>query len=181
MAEYLGNYKNSFDLKALLDTVNSKNGDKRTFSGETIPINEPGFNEICQNWIDAGYNFDAIEWYNYYLGKDFSEEIGDSFGKIFNARPVKVWISKITPGKLFPIHWDVDKNTVRFVDNKMARYQMFIDDYHHGHFFVMDDATLTGYAAGDVYKWNDYREWHAGGNIGFLDKFIFNFLGISND
>jgi hypothetical protein len=42
----------------------------------------------------------------------------------------------------------------------------------------MDDVTMTGYKAGDVFQWHDYREWHAGGNVGFRDKYIFNFLGI---
>lgn len=181
MTQYLGNYKSQFNLDEILDEIKSSSGDQRTVSKETIPINDSGFAEIVQNWIDAGYNFEAIEWFNYYSETHFSKKFTDKFGLCFNAKPIKVWISKLRPGKIFPIHWDIDKNTSNFIDNKMVRYQMFLEDYHHGHFFVMDDATLTGYKSGDVYKWRDYREWHAGGNIGFVDKYIFNFLGIEYD
>lgn len=181
MTTYIGNYKDHFDLDSLANTVKSTAGDRRVFDGSYFDMSTAGFSDVMDNWAKANYSLKSIEWFNYYSGVHFPQEISDRFGSLVNATPVKVWISNIRPGKCFPYHWDVDINTEKYVDGKMVRYQMFIEDYQLGHFFVMDDMTLTGYKQGDVYMWNDYREWHAGGNIGFTPKYIFNFLGISND
>jgi hypothetical protein len=181
MTAYIGNYKEHFDFETLVNTVKSCEGDRRVFDGSYFDMTKPGFGEIMNNWSEAKYDLASIEWYNFYSGVHFSKDVGEKFESLFNATAIKVWISNIRPGKCFPYHWDADTNTEKYIEGKMVRYQMFIEDYKLGHFFVMSDTTLTGYKQGDVYKWDDYKEWHAGGNIGFTPKFIFNFLGIKND
>jgi hypothetical protein len=181
MTIYTGNFKNDIELVNLLEEVKSSNGDRRVFVDSYFDMTKPGFNIIMDNWQKAGYELSAIEWFNYYSGTQFNESHTTKFGELINAKPVKVWVSEIRPGKCFPYHWDADTNTDSYVEGKMVRYQMFLEDYKPGHYFVMDDCTLTGYKAGDVYMWDDYRVWHAGGNMGFSTKYIFNFLGISLD
>lgn len=181
MTKYVGNFYSSFDLPALTNTVENIEGDRRVFDGSYFDMSKPGFSNILENWTKAEYDLNSIEWFNFYSGVHFENSISEHFGSLFNAKPIKVWISKILPGKCFPYHWDADTNTSSYIEGKMVRYQMFIEDYKLGHFFVMDDVTLTGYKAGDVYLWDDYRVWHAGGNIGLEPKYIFNFLGINND
>jgi hypothetical protein len=178
MTLYLGNFQNQIDITQILSEIKNSKGDRRVFDGSYFDMTKPGFDIILDNWKKSDYQLSMIEWFNYYSGIHFNKIHSELFGSIFNAEPIKVWISEIRPGKCFPYHWDADYDTKKYIEDKMVRYQMFIEDYKIGHFFVLDDITLVGYKSGDVYKWKDYRVWHAGGNIGFESKFIFNFLGI---
>ena len=181
MTVYIGNFSESINLDQLVKEVKQNKGDRRTFQDSYFDTSINEFNNILTNWNDAEYDISCIEWFNYYNGVQFSTEYTKIFSSLVNATPVKVWVSEILPGKCFPYHWDVDTNTSLYVGNKMVRYQMMVEDCVLGHYFVLDDVTLTGYKKGDVYKWNDYKEWHGGGNISFVNKYIYNFLGISND
>lgn len=180
MTKFIGNYSKDIDLSAIITEVKSSAGDKRVFDGSYFDMSKGGFKEIMDQWLAAGYDMGSIEWFNYYSGQQFNASHTDKFGQLFNAIPVKVWVSEIRPGKCFPKHWDADSDTSEYVEGKMVRYQMFLEDYKIGHYFLLEDLTLVGYKAGDVFQWQDYKEWHAGGNIGFEPKFIFNFLGFAN-
>jgi len=181
MTKYIGNFSEQLKIKNLLATVKETTGDRRTFEGTYFDLSKPGFTEIMDNWSKAEYNLSSIEWFNYYSGIQFSKSYASEFGNLVNAEPVKVWISEIKSGKCFPYHWDVDTDTSMYVEEKMVRYQMMLEDYVLGHFFVLDDITLTGYKMGDVYQWDNYKDWHGGGNISFTNKYTFNFLGKHND
>lgn len=178
---YITNVKDIFDLETLYKQIQSSNGDFRSFEDKYFDFKDEDFAEIAENWKNAGYEKSSIEWYNYYSGEHFLQEFAEKFSEIFNAKPVKVWVSKINPGKCFPYHWDADKDKSRYVEGKMVRYHMHIKDYSFGHFFILEDEYISGYTAGDVYKWKDHTVWHAGGNIGAEPKYIFNFLGVIND
>lgn len=175
------NVSDIVDTKTLLETVKQATGDHRTFDESFFDLDYAGFKEVSDNWTKAGYDESSIEWFNYYSGVHFDESYTSKFAEAVNATPVKVWVSEIKPGKCFPYHWDVDKDTSRYVEGKMVRYHMYLDEYKFGHFFILENDYLSGHAAGDTFKWRDYRVWHAGGNIGAEPKYIFNFLGIQND
>jgi len=177
MTTYIGNFANLINIDDLLQEVKSSNGDRRIFEDSYFDVTKPGFSDIMNNWRQADYKMNHIEWFNYYNGVQFSNSYTEKFAAAVNATPVKVWISEIHPGKCFPYHWDVDLDTSNYEEGKMVRYQMMMHDYILGHFFVLEDKTFTGYKKGDVYMWNDYREWHAGGNISFTKKYMYNFLG----
>lgn len=177
MTQYIGNFSEFIDLNKLIEEVKQSSGDRRTAQESYFDKNVADFNEILNNWKNAEYDVSCIEWFNYYNGVQFSTEHTNIFSSLINAEPIKVWVSEILPGKCFPYHWDVDVNTSTYIENKMVRYQMMLEDCVLGHYFVLDDITLTGYKKGDVYKWNDYKAWHGGGNISFVNKYIYNFLG----
>jgi len=178
---YQKNIANLIDTKGLLRTIKSAEGDRRSYDPEFFNLAVEGFKEVSDNWANAKYDPSSIEWFNYYSGVHFSNGFTKEFASMFNAEPIKVWVSEIRPGKCFPYHWDVDTDTSKYVEGKMVRYHMHLDDYKFGHFFVLENEYLSGYKAGDVYRWSDYRVWHGGGNIGETPKYIFNFLGIDND
>ena len=179
MTTYMGNFADKFDCDILLSIAKNNEGDKRTFDPEFFDINDPKFGQIGDLWNRAGYENDSIEWFNYYSGKDFSENYANQFGDLFNADPIKVWISRIRPGRCFPRHWDADYKEDQYQGKDLVRYQMFLKDYEFGHIFILEDTPILAQKKGDVWKWRNHLVWHGGANIGFENKFIFNFLGAS--
>lgn len=177
MAEYITSVADRIDCDQLLDTVYHLDGHRRTFDKSFFDISDSKFGNIGNLWERANYNTNSIEWFNYYSGSDFPEQYSIDFGNLFNADPVKVWISKINPGKCFPIHWDADYNEEQYSGKTLVRYQMFLKDYEFGHIFILEDVPILGYGKGDVWKWRNHTVWHGGVNIGFKPKYIFNFLG----
>jgi hypothetical protein len=177
MTTLMKNIATEIDLSTLSKEISQSSGDRRTWDPKFFNLDQTQFKEISDKWESAGYKSSSIEWYNYYSGIDFDEKFTLDFADIVNAIPVKVWVSEIRPGKCFPIHWDVDDDTSQYQEGKMVRYSLYFEDYSFGHFFILENEYIFNYKAGDLYKWTDYRSWHAGGNIGTKSKFTFNFLG----
>lgn len=177
MAFYVGNISDKIDCDTLLSTVKDFEGDKRTFDLNFFNLDDPKFGQIGDLWKRAKYENTSIEWFNYYSGKDFPEDYAIQFGNIFNADPVKVWISRIMPGKCFPRHWDADYEEINYEGKQLVRYQLFLRDYQFGHIFILEDTPIIDQKQGDVWQWRNHLVWHGGANIGFENKYIFNFLG----
>lgn len=176
---YVDNFNDRLDIKSFFEHVAAQEGDRRSFEKQFFDLDSPGFVEIADSWNTAGIQPSSVEWFNYYSGVHFDEEFTNQFADLVGAIPVKVWVSKILPGKFFPRHIDVDYDTEKYVEGKMVRYHMHITNHSFGHFFVLEDLYIAGYKPGDVYQWRDYRVWHAGGNVGQVPKYNFNFLGIA--
>lgn len=177
MSFYIDNWKAVFNIQDLMKSVNQCDGDRRTFNKDFFDLSDPGMQEIKNLWESVGYEESSIEWYNYYAGIHFDQLFADKFAEQVNAESLKVWVSKILPGKFFPRHWDVDTDTSKYQDKDIVRYHMHLKDYEFGHFFVLEDEYIAYHNSGDVYKWKNHKVWHAGGNIGITPKFIFNFVG----
>jgi hypothetical protein len=177
MAQYIDNISDRLDCNLLLETISSTSGDRRTFDPNFFDIADPKFGTIGDLWNRAGYDVNSIEWFNYYSGKDFPEQYSLDFGNLFNADPIKVWISKIRPGRCFPRHWDADYKEDQYKGKQLVRYQMFLKDYEFGHIFILEDTPILAHKQGDVWRWRNHLVWHGGANIGFKPKYIFNFLG----
>lgn len=177
MTTYIGNIADKIDCDSLLAIVSNAEGDKREFDPKFFDLSDSRFKQITDLWERSGYTKGSIEWFNYYSGKDFPEEYTNQFSDIVNADPIKVWISRIRPGRCFPRHWDADYKEDEYKGKDLVRYQLFLRDYVFGQVFILEDTPIIGQKKGDLWRWRNHLVWHGGSNIGFENKFIFNFLG----
>jgi hypothetical protein len=58
-----------------------------------------------------------------------------------------------------------------------VRYTCYIQDGSDGHTSIVNNVAIYKAKKGDIYEWPQYDAWHAGGNCGLHDKFMFNFWG----
>lgn len=181
-AIFYKNLNDIIDCKMILNQVCNSAGDFRSIETLSFKSDNKEASEIFQNWIDAGYDKESIQWWNYYCGKHFDESLILDLCDHFNVIPKKVWVSKIEPGHCFPLHWDIDEDSSRYYNEnqnpEFLRLQIHLDDYKFGHVFIIEDTPTIDHKIGDCYIWRDYKAWHGGANIGFEDKFQLNFLGI---
>jgi hypothetical protein len=175
---FVKNISNIFDCNVLLNQIKDMQGSRRSYDAQYFNVSCKDLSIIFDLWKRSNYFSEDIEWYNYYSGKDFDSIFSDIFSNEFNASPLKVWVSKIMPGKCFPRHWDVDEIEYNINDDQFLRYQLFLSEYKFGHVFILENNIITNQQSGDVWKWRNHRIWHGGVNLGFEPKYIFNYLGI---
>jgi hypothetical protein len=179
MAKFIGNFfAGKWD--SIIETLLIQEGDVRDNKQAFYKNTDGRFNEIIDLWETAGYNkVDTVEWINYYPGKHFDDLPIKEFEKFTNTRCARAWISRIRPGKYAPIHKDIDDQIEIYLSQgELIRFGTFISQPHPGGVFIVDDQCFHCEASGNTYQWDDYMAWHAGGNCGLHDKFLFNFLGI---
>lgn len=166
-------------IKALdLDQGDIKSVDKKFY------LNLDGrFDEIINKWKSAGYDkIDSVEWINYYPEVHFDKSVVDQFSNVVNLKCARCWISRIRPGKMAPYHQDIDDNIEKYLKlGPIERYSVFISPESVGSVFLLKDQAYHFQKQGTVIKWDDYLDWHAGTNCGFVDKFMFHFLGVKSD
>lgn len=187
-SQYINNFRNDIDCKALIEDLSSKQGDVRTTAnpyGNEVGPNDPLYSakmEMRAIWEKAGYmQSSSVEWINYYGGTHFEYSIVEKFATLVNAKPYNVWISSMMPGKCVPWHWDIIKDYENLKDDtRMVRYSFFIDEPYPGKVFVLNDESYHMIEQGSVYKWNKWDEWHLGFNCGNTQKFMFHFIGFNN-
>mgnify|MGYP006281272783 CR=1 FL=1 len=174
--KYIGNCSNEIDW----DSAISKclNGYTIRYNLDCFP-NTEGFNELDRLWQEAGYQYDdpAIEWTNYFAD-EFGQEVVDKFAKIVDAKPWMVWISRIKPARMAPLHKDAHSKIKELLElGEPVRYCCYIQDGCDGHASIVENVAIYKAKKGDIYQWPHYNAWHAGGNCGLHDKFMFNFWG----
>lgn len=179
MAEFIGNFfAGKWD--SIIDTLIVQDGDPRTFD-EKFYINADGrFDENIKMLKGAGYDqLDSVEWINYYPEKHFDPLCVKKFEEYVEMKCARAWISRIRPGKYAPIHQDIDDHEEEYLkEGNLFRFSTFISQPHPGGVFVLKDTCFHCEASGNTYLWDNYMDWHAGGNCGLHDKFMFHFLGI---
>ena len=179
MAEFVGNFfAGKWD--SIIDLMSLEEGEPRRFDEQFFENADGRFDENIKMLKDAGYDkVSTVEWINYYPEKHFNPHCVTEFEKFVDMKCSRAWISKIRPGKYAPIHQDIDDNIEEYLaQGELTRFVSFISHPHPGGVFIVNDQCFHGEASGNTYKWDDYMDWHAGGNCGLHDKYIFNFLGI---
>ena len=156
MAEFVGNFfAGKWD--SIIDLMSLEEGEPRRFDEQFFENADGRFDENIKMLKDAGYDkVSTVEWINYYPEKHFNPHCVTEFEKFVDMKCARAWISKI----------------------RLTRFVSFISHPHPGGVFIVNDQCFHGEASGNTYKWDDYMDWHAGGNCGLHDKYIFNFLGI---
>jgi hypothetical protein len=128
-----------------------------------------------QNLIDADYNFSAVEWNNFISGKHFPDNINLEFGKIVNQTVSKSWISQVRPGRCAPYHQDMDDADSSYLKlGKITRYSVFIQQPQFGQGMIVGDTCLYNQTYGFIFKWPDYRDYHAAFNVGLHTQYLFH-------
>jgi len=135
--------------------------------------------EIHKLWQDANFNPESIKWTNYYPGYDFSQDLVNDVAFYLRMNGVhRAWISKVDPGFYAPWHWDADEKEQEYLDKgEVRRYSIFIGHKGLGHVFMLGKDYLYNLPKGSIFRWKDYKEWHAGMNAGLTPKYMFHIIG----
>lgn len=165
--------------------MESKDGDHNTVTSvvERSEAEAEGellnqYRSVINNWIDAGYNLTEIEWYDYYPGKHFDIAVQEKIAELVNCIPRRVWVSEVKPGKIVPWHWDVEDYEAEWLaQGKLVRFVIFMQHPQAGHLLPLGDQCFYNIPQGDMWKWDDYKNWHAGINLGIISHYLFHFLG----
>jgi hypothetical protein len=138
---------------------------------------------MITSWKAAGYDkCDSVEWINYYPGKHFPTSVIEEFETWSNTTCARSWISRIRPGKMAPLHQDIDDYIEDYLaKGELVRYNVFISKPALGAIFICRNSIHHMLPQGTVLKWDHYLDWHAGTNCGLTDKFMLNYLGVKND
>jgi hypothetical protein len=182
----VGSTESLIDWDQIVSTIIPKSGDlikmnavinKSAKSRENTKLLN-SYNEIADTWVQAGYNLENIEWYDYYPGEHFPLEVQTTFSNIVNADPKRVWISEVMPGRCAPYHWDVEDHEDEWLKTgELVRYTCFIDTPKFGQLFILDQDHFYNCSKHRIIKWNHYKDYHAGSNCGYEPHYLFHFLG----
>jgi hypothetical protein len=179
MAKFIGNFfAGKWD--SIIDALYIEEGKCIAFGQQFFKNLDGRFDSNIKLLVDAGYDkVNTVEWTNYYPDKHFNSLPVKEFEKLVGMKCARAWISKIRPGKYAPIHQDVDDFIEEYLaQGDLVRFSTFISQPHPGGVFIVEDQCFHCEPSGNTYQWDNYLAWHAGGNCGLHDKFIFHFLGI---
>ena len=135
--------------------------------------------KIHNLWQNSNFNLESVKWTNYYPGHDFSEDLVNDVAFYLRMDSVhKAWISKVDPGYYAPWYWESGAEEKEyFVKGKVRRYSIFMEHKVLGHVFILGKDYLYNLPQGSIFRWKDYREWHAGMNVGLTPKYMFHIIG----
>jgi hypothetical protein len=173
----------NFNWDHLINSLPLDQGDPKTPNGSFYLNTDGRFDQMITAWKSAGYDkSDSVEWINYYPSKHFTNDVVKEFEKWSNTSCARCWISRIRPGKMAPLHQDIDDHLEEYLaKGQLIRYNVFISEPSIGAVFICNDQVYHLQPQGTVIKWDHYMDWHAGTNCGLKDKFMFNFLGVLHD
>ncbi len=168
---------------SIVDSLMIRDGQRIAY-GEDFYKNVDGrFDEIIKLWEEAGYNeVDTVEWINYYPEKDFPKLVVEDFEKFIGFKCARAWISRLRPGKYAPIHKDIDDEMEKYLEQgELVRFSVFISQPYVGAVVVIGDDCFHCVPSGNTYEWTNFMDWHAAGNCGLHDQFMFHFLGVKTN
>jgi hypothetical protein len=167
------------DWTPIIHTVLTSDGDHVSLQHtENIPVNNKYFIEIIKPLQMANYDFNSVDWIDYYPGKHFEDSCTAEFEKLVDHKMCRAWVSRVDPGKTAPWHWDVDDNEDEYLKmGQLKRWTCFITEPKIGHSLIVGDQIFFNQEQGSIYEWPNYREWHCAANCGFEPQLLFHFLG----
>ena len=156
-------------------------------SGHTVlmdPSNydsaNPGYKEIFDLWTKNNIDPTTVKWTNYYPEKHFDKQVVLTVSDALGVRCLRSWISRVDPGYQAPWHYDVDDNEAEYLaQGNLRRFSAFIMPPHLGHVFTIKTEQYYDVVAGNLYEWDNYRDWHEAKNTGSLPHFMFHILGVN--
>jgi hypothetical protein len=181
--KYIGNTGDLIDWDLIVDQLY---GQPPSHTGPDNSLKDPsnivGFQEILDNWNSVGVKTvkdgGTNNWDMYLPGVNFNAKAVEDFCNYVNADATFAWIANIHPGCMAHWHWDTSGKEDLFdkIPN-MVRYCCFITKPTHGHVFMTDNKAFAYCNQGDVWQWDDRKQWHGGVNFGFEEKYMFHFIG----
>jgi hypothetical protein len=187
MTKYIGTTKDIIDWDVILEKIVSRTGDYNSVKSvvdrsesnwEDDPTLLGSYHEVIGTWKKANYDLNNIEWWDYYPGNHFDNDVQDKFAELVNADPLRVFISEVMPGQCVPYHWDVEDHEEEWLKiGPLVRYVCFVDKPKFGHVLIVDQECFYNAEQHLIYQWNNYRDHHAGTNCGTEPYYLFHFLG----
>lgn len=186
MPKYIGNSADIIDWDTIVKICKASNhGDKNTPASVIDRSAEyaegdllSDYHVLMKNWIDAGYDMNEIEWFDYYPGEHFNINVQDKIADFVNADPRRVFVSEVYPGKIVPWHWDIEDHEQEWLaEGELRRYVVFMQKPQAGHILPLEKHLFYNMPQGDVWEWDSYKNWHSGINLGFEPHYLFHFLG----
>lgn len=189
MTIYIGNTGDNIDWDSVIDLCKlAIDPDKNTVtsvvdrSATEAAGNDrllDSYKTVIGTWTAAGYNLENISWYDYYPGHHFPMEVQTAFSKIIGTTPLRVFISEVKPGKIVPYHWDVEDKEEEWLEEHgmLYRYVCCIDKPRYASVLAFDDEVLYYDRQGDIFQWNNYKDYHSAANGGEFPQYYFHFLG----
>jgi hypothetical protein len=166
MIEYIGNYNFKINT-AWVNKMNSTTGEIRP-NGRMVATDS--VNKQLSDWSNAGYiDASSVQW-ELFHDWDFEEKLDFDSIDFCQGKQITWWISKVKPGKCFPMHYDTIKEDL--VNPK--RYWIALEDYKWGHVFIVGNRVVRDYRAGDVFLFDN--SIHGAANVGLETKFSLQLL-----
>jgi len=191
LVEYLGNSNHLVNWNEFiknLETIEPMVGYQ--FDEERSESQDPKVIEISSNWKKAGYRVvkdqsSPIAWEAWYSGIHFDSTITDKICGYLNIIPIDMsMVTRITPGRFAPWHWDVrdDATEERFnsYGKPIIRIHIHMSPPAPGHVFVIDDYCFYNEEQGSIYRWPHWKSYHGGANCGLTPKYQYSIIGVSN-
>jgi hypothetical protein len=177
-SSYLG-YYHRYNLPDIIQSVSAQEGVPITVDPSRWNFETVGYSDIQKLWKEANFNSAAIKWINYYPETHFDKELTTDIAFYLRLTTVhRSWISRIDPGFYAPWHWDVDENEQEYLKSgEIKRYTVMLGPPAMGHIFILGNDYLYNTPIGSIFKWKNYKEWHAGTNAGLTPNYMFHILG----
>lgn len=173
--KFVANCRDNIDWFDVITKLQNYQG-KCIVPDKTV-LTSPAYKELFDLWDTSNFNYSSVQWINYY-SSEYGKNIQIEFEKIVGAKHLRSWISKINPGYCAPWHWDVDDDEEEYIEyGKLKRFVCTIGQQHPWHFSVVGNTSLHNSENGDIFLWDNYKEWHAGMNAGVTPKYQYNYLG----
>jgi hypothetical protein len=132
--------------------------------------------QMCDDWVKAGYFFDSAVWLVYRAGVHYSQQVENLICEYLNIRINWSVISRIDPGYTVPLHIDPDDDPSRDGDKKV-RFIWQISPSARGQLLTVGDQAFTNLKVGDIYQFDHYLNQHAAANVGLHPAYYFSIEG----
>lgn len=168
-AEETAAEKLEIDLQNML----AENNDKEYFRDIVTTARK-----VLGAWWDVGYKKSEVYWEDFYAGEHFDITVQDAFVELTGETPIRVFITRLLPGKVAPMHFDVFPDLTPYQKlGEVSRYTCFVQEPQWGHVFAFKNVCYQNEPVGKIYKWDHVHEWHAAANMGLTPYYIFHFIG----
>lgn len=166
--KFIKHYRNWIDEETIETIINTSGDQRPDLSNPVAEYKRP----VSDLLLKSGYNFNKLKWTLYYQSH-FSKQIFLPFDPGPNSQ---WWFCKLNPGDMFPMHQDLfeeEKSNIR-------RFWLACQDKKIGHIFSYGDHVLNNYQAGDLFEFENPKEWHAACNLGFEPKISLQIVSYSD-
>lgn len=183
MATYIGNSNETMKWEDLINHLKLISPRLRGNDQEDdIHLGNPKVEKLIKIWENAGYdkNNAAAKWIDYLPYEHFSNVWVENFSKWINCEPAGCWVSAVPPGYIVPWHPDYkmpDQEKEWLSKGPIVHYTCYICEPSFGQVSIIENHAIYNPKQGDVYRWDDWQNWHGGLNMGLETKYMFNFFG----
>lgn len=183
MATFIGNSIDQINWQDLIDHLSSITPrDRGNEQEDDIHIGNLKVEKLIKVWERAGYvkNDAAAKWIDFLPGEHFEVEWVNRFANWIGYETAGAWVSAVPPGYIVPWHPDYkmpEQETEWLSKGPIDHFTCHICKPEFGQVSIIDNHAIYNAAQGDVYKWDDWQDWHGGLNMGLHTKYLFNFFG----